>query len=132
MSLEIYDINGFVADLGSASGYCDFADWAETKGPVLVKFIEDGTYDDLPELIKALTTAGKAPDEYVEETRQVVLAAAKKAKYFLTVSDGQGEIDLDPHPSSPARPRKRQKARRPSPKARKRSLPKARKRPRTR
>jgi hypothetical protein len=74
----------YIADGPTNSGLEAFVEWAAT--PVLAAFLEDGETDELTELIEELETT-KATGG-VEESRLVLLVAARKAEGTLVLSDG--------------------------------------------
>lgn len=87
MSYYLYDANGYVADGPSVAGLTSLTAWAGDD-PALAQFFKDGHAPPLG-IIDALWH--RTAEGEVEQSRQVLLEAARRASEVLILTDGSFE-----------------------------------------
>jgi len=91
MSLYIADEHGFLADVGSASRYEKFLDWAEQQNdPVVKQFADEGSTTEVNALAKALMSAKGKPGSLIS----ILASASLVAQGVITIQDSEEEIEV--------------------------------------
>lgn len=101
MGLSAYDVENYLGDVGSNSGWSQFAKWAATQGGALEQVANDGWTEDI-ELLKLQLSKARLKDPSNESVRQALVDAAAKAKEIFLVTDGVGATDVGKGDDKPA------------------------------
>ena len=86
MGYAVYDNNGWVDLLGSATAFKMFGDWARTKGGEL-EFLGEHGYSEHSDILLVELKANKCDEPFGESTRKRLIKLAPKCFEHLIVSD---------------------------------------------
>jgi len=88
MSLYVYDLNGYLGDAASISGWASFVEWGLLKGGEVTRLTSKGISDKPAQLVEQLR-ALYSPDPGVESIRVGLLSLAGKAEDCVIISEGE-------------------------------------------
>jgi len=89
-----YDVNGYVGDIGTATGLFDFMRWcAGTEDFELINFSEEGKAI-VPEALLEALQMYEPPKGDIKEVYDALLMVLPKCKEIVVISDGLND-DLE-------------------------------------
>ena len=90
MGYYLYDVEGYVADFGSAGGFSALSPFLERAGPASLEFVDLGATERLEELRVELAGIKDVSDPDVQSSLSALIAAVGVAKEIIILSDGFG------------------------------------------
>ena len=88
MSLYAYDVNGYLGDVASISGWADFVDWGLLKGGEVTRLTSKG-FSEKPAQLEEQLRGLYATNPEVESVRVGLLSLAGRAEGVLIISEGE-------------------------------------------